>query len=107
MTEYAKNFVDEIYTGNAIDSPVVDNSVNIMFLRFLNSEIVSKNDAYILFESLEKKVKKWWYIVLFGHTPVLLEKEYFLKSMHFELVNSIWYNSLNNTIFQYYVIKKK
>jgi len=58
MTEYAKKFVDEIYTGDSINSPIQDNSVNIMFLRFLNSEIVTKEYSYILFDKLVKKVKK-------------------------------------------------
>jgi hypothetical protein len=55
MTEYAKNFVDEIHTGDSINSPIEYNSVNIMFLRFLNSEIVTKEYSYILFDKLVKK----------------------------------------------------
>jgi len=106
MTEYAKNFVDEIYTGNSLNSPLSDRYVKVMFLRFLNSEIVTKEDSYILFDSLEKKVKKGGYMVIFWHTPVLLKKEYFLESGKFELLNSTWYNPINNTIFQYYVLKK-
>ncbi|MEI8252593.1 MAG: hypothetical protein WCG25_02360 [bacterium] len=58
MTNYAKNFVDEIYTGDAINSPIPNNFVDIMFLRFLNSEIVTTSKSYELFDILEKKVKK-------------------------------------------------
>ena len=65
MTKYAKDFVDEIYTGDAINSPLPNDYVDIMFLRFLNSEIVTASNAYILFDTLEKKVKSNGYIVLF------------------------------------------
>lgn len=106
MTEYAKDFVDEIYTGDALESPLPDNSVNIMFLRFLNSEIVTTEKANELFNVLQKKVKKGGLIVLFWHTPVLLNQEYFLENWNFKILNSSWYNPTNNTIFQYYVMKK-
>jgi hypothetical protein len=107
MTNYAKSYVDEIYTWDAINSPIPNNFVDIIFLRFLNSEIVTTSKAYELFDILEKKVKNGWYIILFWHTAVLLKLEYFLENWNFKILNSSWYNPTNNTIFQYYVIKKK
>ena len=37
MVNYAKDFVDEACCCNAIDSPLKEKSVDLMFLRFLNS----------------------------------------------------------------------
>lgn len=106
MTDYAKNFVDEIYTWDAIYSPISDANVDIIFLRFLNLEIVTEKKAYKLFDVLEKKVKIWWYIVLFWHTSVLIQKDYFSNKPKFKILQSSWYNSENNSIFQYYILKK-
>lgn len=106
MTEYAKDFVDEIYTGDAINSPLPNNYVDIMFLRFLNSEIVTSSNAYILFDTLAKKVKINGYIVLFWHTPVLLKQDYFCKHWNFKILHSSGHNINDNSIFQYYILKK-
>lgn len=106
MTDYAKNYLDEIYTGDAIKSPLPDNYVDIMFLRFLNSEIVTTRKAHLLFKTLKNKVKKGGLMVLFGHTPVLLNKKYFLRQKNLHLLHSNGHNQKNDSIFQYYVLKK-
>lgn len=106
MTEYAKDFVDEIYTWDAIKSPLSDNSVDIMFLRFLNSEIVTVDKARNLFSILQKKVKSGWLIVLFWHTPVLLKQSELFGQWIMKVLNSNGFNPNKNSIFQYYVLEK-
>lgn len=106
MTEYAKDYVDEIYTGDAIESPLPDNSVDVMFLRFLNSEIVTSGNAHRLFNSLITKVKVGGLVVLFGHTPVLLNKSWFFRQRILNLLHSSGYNMDDDSIFQYYILEK-
>ena len=106
MIEYAKNYVDEYCCCNAIDSPLKNSSVDLMFLRFLNSEVVTTKDAYKLLKVLITKVRKSGLIVCFGHTPVLIRKEMFQK-FGLKPVICNGYDKDRNAIFQYYVFEVK
>lgn len=105
MVEYAKKYVDEIYCGDSINAKVRDESVDIMFLRFLNSEVVTTNYAYELFNKLCKKIKKDGMIIAFGHTPLLIAVEDF-KKMGFKVEQSCAYDKDYDCIFQYYVLRR-
>lgn len=65
MVNYAKDFVDESCCCNALNSPLKEKSVDLMFLRFLNSEVVTTKDAYIIFKVLIPKVKKMVLLCVF------------------------------------------
>lgn len=104
MVDYAKNFVDESCCCNAINSPLKEKSVDLMFLRFLNSEVVTTKDAYKIFKVLVSKVKKNGIIVCFGHTPVLITKQWFMKNNLRPIICN-GYDSDRDAIFQYYVFE--
>lgn len=105
MCDYAKDYVDEIYCGDSINSPIEDNSVDIMFLRFLNSEVVTTEYAHELFSHLIKKVKSKGMIIAFGHTALLIEDSYF-KKCGLKVLQRIAYDPKYDAIFQYYVLVK-
>lgn len=104
MVDYAKNFVDESCCCNAINSPLKEKSVDLMFLRFLNSEVVTTKDAYKIFKVLVSKVKKNGIIVCFGHTPVLITKKWFIENNLRPIICN-GYDSDRDAIFQYYVFE--
>lgn len=105
MVDYASEYVDEVYCGDAINSPLEDESIDIMFLRFLNSEVVTTEYAHKLFDTLVKKVKKNGLIIAFGHTPLLLKEEYFVETgLNIEQKNA--YSEKYDCIFQYYVLRR-
>ena len=106
MCGYAKDYVDEIYCGDSINSPIIDNSVDIMFLRFLNSEVVTTEYAYKLFDNLIKKVRNKGKIIAFGHTALLIEDSYF-KKCGLKVKQRIAYDEKYDAIFQYYVLEKE
>jgi hypothetical protein len=106
MVDYAKAFVDEIYCGDAINPQVQKESVDFLFLRFLNSEVTSRAYAYQLFKNLLPTCKPNSYIILFGHTPVLLSYHW-LTSLGLSVVQTLGRNDKNHSIFQYYVLQKK
>ena len=106
MIDYAKDYVDEFFCCNAFDSPLKDNSVDLMFLRFLNSEVVNTQMAYKILKVLVKKVKKKGIIICFGHTPVLIRKEMFIKYGLTPIICN-GYDKERNAIFQYYVFEVK
>ena len=104
MIDYAKDYVDEALCCNAIDSPLKNNSVDLMFLRFLNSEVVTTKMAYKIFKVLVNKVRKNGLIIAFGHTPLLIRKEEFMK-YGLEPIICNGYDKKRNDIFQYYVLR--
>ncbi|MGI6679935.1 MAG: methyltransferase domain-containing protein [Bdellovibrionota bacterium] len=104
MINHAKNYVNEYFCCNALNSPLKPNSVDIMFLRFLNSEIVSTKMAYKIMRVLLKKIKIGGLIVCFGHTPVLLKKPWF-KKLKLKILNCNGYDKSRDAIFQYYVLQ--
>ena len=106
MVNYSKKNVDESKCCNAFDSPIENNSVDLLILRFLNGGVVNTNDANKLFDLLIKKVKKNGYIICIGHTPILIKKEKF-KDLNLELIEQIGYNKNYNSIFQYYLARKR
>lgn len=106
MIEYAKNYVDESLCCNAINSPLNNNSVDIMFLRFLNSEVVDTKNAYKIFKVLYPKVKENGLIVCFGHTPVLIRKEMFQRYGLIPIICN-GYNKERDAMFQFYVFEVK
>ncbi len=106
MISYAKDFVDESCCCNAIDSPLRDESIDLMFLRFLNSEVVSTSSAYKIMKKLLPKMKKKSLIVCFGHTAVLITKEWFHKN-GLKVLSCNGFDEKRNAIFQYYVFEVK
>lgn len=106
MVNFATPFVDEIYQGDSIYTPVKQNSVDVLILRFLNSEVVSKAYAYELFKSLMTKITNNGIAVLFGHTAVLLEAADFIHE-GYKVLQSSGYDQIRNSIFQYYIIAKE
>jgi hypothetical protein len=104
MAEVAASRLDEIYHGDAIDSPVAPASVDVVFLRFLNSEVVNSIRAIELFDSIIDRVRAGGYLVLFGHTPVLLD-EGFLRTHALEIKSCVGKNE-SDSIFQFYLLRK-
>lgn len=105
MVEYAKDKVDEIYFGDSINSQIPDEEVDYIFFRFLNAEVVSTSYAYDLFNAISKKCKKGGYVIIFGHTPVLVACEA-LEKGGFEVLQRNGLTSDKKHVFQYYVLKK-
>lgn len=106
MVEYARPYVDIIYCGDSICTPVKDSSVDIIVFRFLNSQVVSKEYAHKLFNVLINKVSDSGIAVLFGHTAVLLESADF-ENAGYEVLQSTGYSEEMDSIFQYYIIKRR
>ena len=106
MVEHASKFLDETFCCNALNSPIKEATIDMMFVRFLNSEIVTSKMAYKIMKVLIKKVKNGGLIICFGHTRVLLRKEWF-KKMSLSILECNGYDRQRNAIFQYYILEKK
>ena len=103
MIDYAKDYLDEWECCNAKDSKIEENSVDVLFLRFLNDQVVSKYQAKKILPNVLKKLKTNGIAVAFGHTPVLLTKKQFEK-FGLKVEQCMAYQ--DDVIFQYYVMRK-
>ena len=108
MVEYAKENggVDEVYCGDSIRPAVQPESMDFVFFRFLNGEVVSTDYAKKLFTSLSNTIKKGGYAILFGHTPVLLDAEW-IVAQNFKIVQLNGHTEDNGFVFQYMVFQRK
>ena len=106
MMEVASPKVDLALCENAYNSSIHNNSVDYLFLRFLNFHVVTKKEALEIYKILLEKVKSGGKIICFGHTPVLLSKEE-LINRNCNLNCCSAYDDEYNSKFQYYVLTKK
>ncbi len=107
MIELAKknSSADELHVGNALYPCVSKESVDFIFLRFLNLSVISTDDALRMFCKIANCCKLNGKIVVFGFTPVLLSKEIF-EILNLKVIQTIAYSKENDSVFQYYVLDK-
>ncbi|HLP34408.1 MAG TPA: hypothetical protein VK133_00195 [Amoebophilaceae bacterium] len=103
MIHGAKNFIDEVYQLDAIHPPVPGKFADFIFIRFLNSEVVTRAHARKLYDAIIQRCKINGYIIVFGHTPVLLSI-YDLERDHLRLLQTIACDETQKSIFQYYIL---
>lgn len=103
MTLFAKTKVDRVIHGNAIESPLEEESVDLCMVRFLNSEVVSSEEAYKLFAKIIKRLKINGELFMFGMTPVLINSSWLKNSGH-KIVSLKGFEKKYCSVFQFYHI---
>ena len=73
MVEYAESRLERVYHGDAMRPAVPLGSVDILFSRFLNSEVVTTEQARSILPGLVAALRPGATLVLFGHSPLLLD----------------------------------
>lgn len=73
MAEYAKGRLEQVHHGDAMSPRPGAGSVEILFSRFLNSEVVSTAQAREILPRLVATLRPGGSMVLLGHSPVLLD----------------------------------
>lgn len=107
MVEFATKRVDEIYCANALEPKIPQRSVDVVFIRFINSEVVKTEIAPIFLKPLSECLKKGGLMIILGHTPILTSAaEIKMLVPNMEILQSIGGDSEWNGIFQYYVCKR-
>ena len=107
MADFAKVRIDEAYCANAATPKIKLGTADVVYIRFLNSEVIKTSEAEELLSALLPTVKSGGYIVTFGHTPVLLSSSIFRCLSGFRLTQCVGVALDKTGIFQYYVIQKK
>ncbi|MBU7597457.1 class I SAM-dependent methyltransferase [Streptomyces sp. P38-E01] len=73
MVAYAKGRLERVHHGDAVNPAVEPGSAEIVFSRFLNSEVVSTVRAREMLPKLAATLRPGGSMVLLGHSPVLLD----------------------------------
>lgn len=100
MTEFAASRLDRVACGDAMRPAVAPGSVDILFSRFLNSEVVSTAQARAILPGLAATLRPGGTMVLLGHSPVLLDA-LDLRSAGLRVLQTV--ARQDDCLFQYYV----
>ena len=107
MAKYAEKRVDEIHCANALQPPVPPNSVDIVFVRFINSEVIKTEIAHIFLKPLANCLKVGGHMIILGHTPILTSAaEIKMIVPNLEILQCIGGAKEWNGIFQFYIAKR-
>lgn len=103
MTDYAAERLEEVHQGDAITPSPAPSSVDILFCRFLNAEVVSTRRARDLLPRLATTIREGGTMVLLGHSPVLLDV-LDLEAAGLQVLQTT--ARQHDYVFQYYVCRK-
>ncbi|MCU1763618.1 class I SAM-dependent methyltransferase [Pseudomonas sp. 14P_8.1_Bac3] len=79
---------------------------DVLILRFLNTEVMTREDAQQTFHDMVPCVKPGGTILLFGHTPVLVAVPYLAQVQKLELISSVAARPGHLELFQFYRLRK-
>jgi len=71
MVELARRRIPDAFVADGLGCPVPQESVQVLVVRFLNSEVLSTRAAVDGFHSLLRLIAPGGHALVFGHTPVL------------------------------------
>ncbi len=103
MTDYAEGRLEEVHQGDAMSPRPAPGTVDILFCRFLNSEVVTTRSAREMLPRLVATLRGEGLMVLLGHSPVLLDS-LDLKAAGLTVLQTT--ARQDDYVFQYYVCQK-
>jgi isonocardicin synthase len=104
MTDYARAHLERVHHGDAMNPAVAPGSVDILFSRFLNSEVVSTRQARRILPRLAATLRPGGCMVVLGHSPVLLDA-LDLEGAGLRVLQAT--ARQDDYVFQYYVCEKR
>jgi isonocardicin synthase len=109
MIEHAKsrhaNSTAEFLMGDARNVASSGLKCDVLILRFLNAEVMTRVDARQIFHEMTACVNPGGTILVFGHTPVLLEVPYMAQMLELELISSLAARPGQVELFQFYRLR--
>jgi isonocardicin synthase len=100
MVAFAREQLEQVHHGDAMTPAVAPATVDILFSRFLNSEVVSTAMARRILPRLAATLRPGGLMVLLGHSPVLLDVPD-LRDAGLRVLQTV--ARTDDYVFQYYV----
>jgi len=91
--------------GDAREPCCDDGSCDVVFVRFLNAEVVYRRDAYACFARLRRLLKPGGAMLVFGHTPVLLPLARLSHKWGLRVNSSLARRPGRRELFEFYVLE--
>lgn len=105
MVRFAGRHLDEVHSGDSAVPRVAAGSVDVLVLRFLNVNVVSTQQALLLFDACAQTVAPGGLVLVMGHTPVLVPSAYFEQS-GFTVMERLGVAAGGRAAFQFYVLRR-
>lgn len=100
MVNFADGRLHQVHHGDAMNPAVAPASVDILFCRFLNSEVVSTAQARQILPKLANCLRPGGLLVVLGHSPVLVDV-FDLVAAGLRVLQTV--ARAEDYLFQYYV----
>lgn len=78
---------------------------DVLILRFLNAEVTTRLHAERLLRRLAAHVRPAGWLILFGHTPVLVDVHYLAQELGFTVIRCLGTRSGHTELFEFYVLQ--
>jgi hypothetical protein len=103
MAQAAKNRIDRAFVCDALHPALRDNACDVLICRFLNHEVMTTTLANKILSKMVPLIKQNGKIIIFGHTPVLIDIPRISLQYRMTLTSSLGCSEIPNGLFQYYI----
>lgn len=103
MVAFAGDRLEQVFHGDALRPAVAPASVDVLFSRFLNSEVVSTAQARRILPELVRTLRPGGLMVVLGHSPVLVDAAD-LADAGLRVTQTV--ARAGDCLFQYYVCER-
>ncbi|MGH4033511.1 hypothetical protein ACQB60_31780 [Actinomycetota bacterium Odt1-20B] len=97
----------QVSVADARQPPGPDASVDVLVLRFLNSEVVTVAQSVDLFDALIATLAPDGHVLAFGHTPLVLPVHEVARRHGLTVVSRVAEDAAADTLFQYHVLTRR
>ncbi|MBJ9974335.1 class I SAM-dependent methyltransferase [Pseudomonas sp. S75] len=110
MIEHARNRhpLDNLHFAamDAASSCLAATGCDVLILRFLNAEVMPRQQAIDLFHHLARLVRRGGLLILFGHTPVLFPVELEAQRLGLSVVGCLAQCPETQALFQFFILER-
>ncbi|MFE0104648.1 hypothetical protein [Streptomyces sp. NPDC059009] len=97
----------QVSVADARQPPGPDETVDVLVLRFLNSEVVTVAQSVDLFDTLIGTLAPDGQVLAFGRTPLVLPVHEVARRHGLTVVSRVAGDATTDTLFQYYVLARR
>lgn len=104
MVGYARSRVDQVHLGDSIRPAIPERSADLVICRHLNAFVVGTRQAHELFAAAVSRCRTGGYVVLLGHTPLLISSEW-CEMSGLRVVQRSAATPAGHALFQCYILQ--
>ncbi|MGB9999213.1 class I SAM-dependent methyltransferase [Streptomyces pseudogriseolus] len=107
MVDLARRRIPDAFVADGLGTPVAEESVQVLVIRFLNAEVLSADTAVAGFRSLVRLIAPGGHALVFGHTPVLPAVRHLAAECGLEVRSAVAARpGTEDEVFQFYLLRR-